>query len=59
MAAPLVQSDDAAASEGDGARLEGLDGWVVEIGAVYDPLENEELCVVKREIHTFSLTAVF
>ena len=44
LPAPFVQSDDAAASEGDGARLERLAGRVVEVGAVSDPLENEKRC---------------
>lgn len=59
MSTPLVQNDESAGVECGCTRLESLAGRVREVGAIGDPLEYEQLCVVDAEIHvsSFSRTA--
>lgn len=59
MAASLVEINKAPTTKRHGARLEGIAGWVVEVGSVGDPPEDEKLGVIECEIHAFSLTAAF
>ncbi|WP_449276602.1 hypothetical protein [Leucobacter sp. GX24907] len=58
LSASLVQRDQTAVVERDGARLERFTGRILEIRAVGNPLEDKQLRVIEAEIHTSILTGL-